>query len=86
MQLQPLIGFAWRRWGQIQGILAKGHSSDKTSHIIVDALTDNAPWLKKYFPDLNDKGGLDKTLMDDMVETLKSCLLPPPPQTDLNNR
>lgn len=81
MQFAPLLGFAWRRYTQIQNLVAAGHSSDKSSHMLIDLLMANGPWLKKYFPALNDKGGMDKSLLDDATDTLKEVLLPPPQQS-----
>jgi hypothetical protein len=70
MQVVPLLGFYLRRGSEIEALLDKGTSSD--SHLILDLLDAGMPLLKKYYPDLNEKG-----LLDDIATTLKEVLAPP---------
>jgi hypothetical protein len=81
IQYGPLLGLAWRRNQQIKSLLESGHSSDKSQHVLVDLLAANAPVLKKYFPTLNEKGNWDKGLLDDIIDSLREALIPPPTGT-----
>lgn len=82
MQLLPLVGFYWRRNQEISALVASGHSSDQSSHIVLDIAAAAVPLLKKYYPSLNKDG-----LLDDALNTLKEVLAPPmtSPQ-NLNDR
>lgn len=73
MQLLPLVGFYWRRNQQISKLVDSGSHSDQSSHLLLDIANAAVPILKKYKPDLNAEG-----LLDDVLNTLKEVLLPPP--------
>ncbi len=81
MQLLPLVGFYWRRNQEISALVASGHGSDQSSHIILDIANAAMPLVKKWYPNLNKDG-----LLDDLLNTMKEVLAPPAPTTDLNNR
>jgi hypothetical protein len=74
MNLLPLGGFYWRRSKDIEKLVSSGHSTDGSSHFILDVLNANAPLLKKYYPAINENG-----LLDDAMEILKEVLAPPAP-------
>lgn len=71
MNLFPLVGFYYRRHGQISSLLAK--SGGENARMFLDFLNANIPVAEKYWPKLNENG-----LLDDAVATLEAVLTDAP--------
>ena len=69
MNLEPLLGFWWRRSSQLREMFGQGPDN---SALILDAIAAALPFIKKHWPQY-DKDGL----LDDILATLKEVLAPP---------
>ena len=72
MQFTPLLGFYFRHGSQIEKLVDSG--STGASHTLVELLQNNAAFIKKCWPELNENN-----LFDDALETLKAVTAPAPP-------
>ncbi len=71
MNLLPLVGFYWRRHGELEALVARGHSVDGSTHVVLDIASAAVPLLKRYYPALNANG-----MLDDALVTLRQVLTP----------
>jgi hypothetical protein len=63
MNVSPLIYFAMRHGRQIADLV--GSSEKPRDHLLLDLAKTLAPWLKRWFPWINDQN-----LLDDAIDTL----------------
>ena len=66
MQFMPLIEFYYRRSTQLTALFNAGKVGD--SHLIVDLLVANKPFIAQWWPALAANG-----LLDDIIATLKAA-------------